>query len=64
MYQAMNATGLDEQPVLEGGVAMSLYFIVFICICVFFMLNLVIGVAIDQVRESGQVRGRLRPGEK
>ena len=52
MYQAMNSTVLDGQPVLGASPAMSLYFIVFILICVYFILNLLIGVAIDQVGGS------------
>ena len=53
MYQAMNSTFVDQQPVLGGNNAMSLYFLAFIIVCVFFMLNLVIGVAIDQVGSWG-----------
>ena len=34
MYQAMNSTVLDGQPVLGASPALSLYFIVFILICV------------------------------
>ena len=52
MYQAMNSTQVDEQPVLNGNPYMAYYFISFIVVCVYFMLNLVIGVAIDQVRGS------------
>ena len=49
MYQAMNATGIDQQPILNGYPSISLYFITFIVVGVYFMLNLVIGVTIDQV---------------
>ena len=47
--QAMNSTVVEQQPVLGGNYAMSLFFLAFIIICVFFMLNLVIGVTINQV---------------
>jgi hypothetical protein len=50
MYQAMNSTKLDEQPILNGNDGMAVYFIVFLIVGVFFVLNLVVGVAIDQVR--------------
>lgn len=49
MYQAMNATQAGEQPLLDASDGMAVYFLAFIIVCVFFMLNLVVGVAIDQV---------------
>jgi len=53
MYQAMNSTKLDEQPILNGNDGMAVYFIVFLIVGVFFVLNLVVGVAIDQVGITG-----------
>ncbi len=49
MYQAMNSTTPDGQPLLYANSAMALYFMTFVCLCVFFILNLVISVAIDHV---------------
>lgn len=49
MFQAMNITGVDTQPVYGASNAIALYFIAFIVVCSFFILNLVIGVAIMQV---------------
>ena len=47
MLQSMWSTSLDEQPLFNANIFMSLYFIVFIILCVFFILNMVIGVAIN-----------------
>jgi len=50
MYEAMATTSIDEQPVENSNAAMGLYFIIFIIVCVYFVLNMVIGVSIDRVR--------------
>lgn len=41
MYQAMQATELDQQPQLGANVFMAFYFIAFVVLGVFFCLNMV-----------------------
>jgi hypothetical protein len=54
----MWCTSLDQQPLFNNNIFMSLYFVVFVIICVFFILNMVIVVAINQFncfkRETGK----------
>ncbi|KAG1668958.1 hypothetical protein FOA52_001002 [Chlamydomonas sp. UWO 241] len=57
MYNAMATTGVEQQPLQGANNTMALFFIAFIIFCVFFVLNMVIGVAIDRFdrlkKESG-----------
>ncbi len=52
MYAAMQATGVNQQPLLNANNPIALYFIAFVIFGVFFILNLVIGVSIDKVRQT------------
>eukprot|EP00117_Sycon_ciliatum_P046107 scpid9228/ scgid2998/ Sodium channel protein 60E; Drosophila ion channel 60; Drosophila sodium channel 1; Protein smell-impaired 60E; Sodium channel 2 len=47
MADAVDATGLNQQPIYDNNFAANLYFVVFIIIGSFFVLNLFIGVIID-----------------
>ena len=58
MLQSMWSTSLDQQPLFNANIFMSLYFIVFIILCVFFILNMVIGVAINTFERVKEERGR------
>ncbi len=53
MFWGMDVTTLDHQPLFNNNILMSLFFVVFVLICVFFILNMVIGVSIMEVRERG-----------
>ncbi len=50
MHQAQAAVGPDEQPVENHNPYMGLFFVVFVVIGSYIMLNLVIGVSIDKVK--------------
>lgn len=50
MYAASDASGLEQQPKLDANRHVCLFFIAFIVVGSFFILNLVIGVSIDKVR--------------
>ena len=53
----MDATGIDKQPEREHNFAAYLYFVIFITLGSFFILNLFIGVIIDNFnRLKQQVR--------
>ena len=58
MLQSMWCTSLDEQPLFNNNIFMSLYFVVFVILCVFFILNMVIGVAINQFNRFKLENGR------
>ena len=59
MIQAMWCTGTDEQPLYTGGDQwLAIYFVVFVILGVFFILNMVIGVSINQVRMSRGIMQR------
>ena len=50
MLQSMWSTQLNQQPQFNANIFMSLYFVFFVVVCVFFILNMVIGVAISQFK--------------
>ncbi len=50
MYAAMQTTGVDNQPLLNANNSIAIFFVVFIILCSFFILNMIIGVSIDKVR--------------
>jgi len=54
----MWCTSLDQQPLFNNNIFMSLYFVVFVLLCVFFVLNMVIGVAIDQFNRMKRDTGK------
>lgn len=47
MADAVDATGVDEQPAFEANLYAYIYFVIFIVCGSFFTLNLFIGVIID-----------------
>ncbi len=49
MIQAMNSVATDQQPLFLNNPWMGLYFVVFIILGVFLILNMVVGVAINTV---------------
>lgn len=50
MYAASDMTAAGQQPVRDANQYIALFFIIFIVLGSFFMLNLIIGVSIDKVR--------------
>nr|XP_056713107.1 sodium channel protein type 5 subunit alpha-like [Euleptes europaea] len=52
MYAAVDAPGKDEQPCFESNKYAYLYFVAFIIFGSFFMLNLFIGVVIDNFNQQ------------
>lgn len=49
MYNGIDAVGIDKQPVLNNDPYICIFFIVFIVVGSFFILNLIVGVIIDKV---------------
>ena len=47
MKDAIDSTGINKQPIKENQMAYYAYFIIFILVGSFFILNLFIGVIID-----------------
>lgn len=47
MQDAVDATGVDQQPDREANIYAYIYFVIFIVCGAFFTLNLFIGVIID-----------------
>ena len=58
MIQAMDCTSLDEQPLFNANIFMSLFFVVFMILGVFLILNMVIGVAINTFNHVKTASGR------
>ncbi|NXH79251.1 SCN5A protein, partial [Hydrobates tethys] len=52
MYAAVDSRGIDEQPEFEAFSAMYMYFVIFIIFGSFFMLNLFIGVVINNFNQQ------------
>ncbi|KAM9409072.1 sodium channel protein type 4 subunit alpha B-like isoform 2-T3 [Pholidichthys leucotaenia] len=58
MYAAVDSRGVDLQPFYEGNLYMYLYFVCFVIFGLFFILNLFIGVIIDNFyRQKTKLRG-------
>ena len=51
MYQAIDSTGFTSQPIRDTNPALALYFVFFIIIGSFFVMNLFVGVTIDKFNE-------------
>ena len=51
MADAVDAKGIDQQPEYEYNIAAYTYFVVFIIVGSFFVLNLFIGVIIDSFNQ-------------
>lgn len=49
MYDGVDAVGVDKQPVLNNNPYISIFFVIFIIVGAFFILNLIVGVIIDKV---------------
>jgi hypothetical protein len=49
MYDGIDATKPGQQPLRNSHPAMAIFFVVFMVVMTFFMLNLFVGVAIDKV---------------
>lgn len=59
MYDAVDATGIDLQPLHNANPAMRVLFVAWVVFGTFFISNLIIGVSIDKVgqrcvRQHGQ----------
>lgn len=58
MHDGVDAVGIGKQPKPENNFAWSLFFVVFIIFGSFFILNLLVGVIIDQfTQEKSLERG-------
>ncbi|CAB4015148.1 sodium channel 60E-like, partial [Paramuricea clavata] len=55
MRDAVDATGVDKQPIPENNLSAYLYFVVFIILGSFFVLNLIVGVIIDKFSRMKQL---------
>jgi hypothetical protein len=44
MHQAVDATGMDEGPLFENNIYFGYYFVLFILVGSFFLVNFLIGV--------------------
>lgn len=54
MYLAADTAGEDSQPIFNYWVGGCVFFVIFMFVCSFFILNLVISVSIDKVRAAWQ----------
>ena len=50
MYNGIDAVGVDRQPRRDHNIAVAIFFVTFIIIGAFFVLNLFVSVTIDKVR--------------
>lgn len=49
MYDGVDAVGVDQQPVYNNNPYICIFFVLFIIVGSFFVLNLFVGVTIDKV---------------
>ncbi|KAJ8001628.1 hypothetical protein DPEC_G00171450 [Dallia pectoralis] len=54
MYQGLDAVGLDQQPIINYRQSMLLYFISFLLIVSFFVLNMFVGVVVENFQKCRQ----------
>ncbi|GLC62201.1 Caveolin-2 [Pleodorina starrii] len=54
-FSAVDATGVDQQPLENHSPWVVLLFILFIVVCTFFVLNLFVGVTLDKFAEMQQL---------
>ena len=52
MHQAMDATAVDSQPVLNHSSQNALYFVAFICVGFFLMVKVFVGVFMKEARRA------------
>ena len=65
MTDAVDATGAGQQPKREAQPVAYIYFVVFIIVGSFFVLNLFIGVIIDnfnRLKKEKEMEGQVGPG--
>mmetsp|Transcript_2999 Transcript_2999/g.11471 ORF Transcript_2999/g.11471 Transcript_2999/m.11471 type:complete len:2472 (-) Transcript_2999:11-7426(-) len=53
MWNAMDIVGIDEQPKRDAAAYYSLYFVLYLLIGVFFLINIVIAVILDSIDRAG-----------
>jgi hypothetical protein len=58
MGQAMQATGVDSQPLVGANDSIGIFFVVFIFVCCFWILNLIIGIAIRRFKKQKERTGQ------
>lgn len=58
MLLAIDATMIDHQPKTENNMWWSLYFVIFMIIFVFFLLNLFVGVVVSTFNTEKERLGR------
>ena len=51
MYDAVDAVGVDEQPIRDNNVFIAIVVVLFLVVCAFFILNLFVGVTIDKFND-------------
>ncbi len=56
-YAAVDAVGIDQQPITNHNPGIAVFFVVFMVVGAFFILNLFITVTIDKVRRQLGWRG-------
>ncbi|EGR31551.1 hypothetical protein IMG5_107710 [Ichthyophthirius multifiliis] len=59
MQQGIDSTGIDFQPKYNNNVYCSIFFIFFMILCNFFLLNLFAGIIVDQFNNQKSKIGRL-----
>eukprot|EP01065_Artemidia_motanka_P036316 TRINITY_DN4422_c0_g2_i1.p1 TRINITY_DN4422_c0_g2~~TRINITY_DN4422_c0_g2_i1.p1 ORF type:complete len:2025 (+),score=759.03 TRINITY_DN4422_c0_g2_i1:77-6151(+) len=60
MYLGMDAVGPEETPQQNNQPWMAVYFVVFVIVCCFFIINLFVGVLIEQYNETKDEMERAR----
>uniref|UniRef100_A0A7S1XCD4 Voltage-gated ion channel superfamily n=1 Tax=Tetraselmis chuii TaxID=63592 RepID=A0A7S1XCD4_9CHLO len=51
MYDAVDSTGVDQQPIRDSKLWICLVVVIFLVVCSFFVLNLFVGVTIDKFND-------------
>mmetsp|Transcript_11321 Transcript_11321/g.26831 ORF Transcript_11321/g.26831 Transcript_11321/m.26831 type:complete len:1216 (+) Transcript_11321:1-3648(+) len=51
MYDAVDATGIDKQPIRDSQLWICVVVVLFLVVCAFFVLNLFVGVTIDKFND-------------
>lgn len=58
MYNGIDAVGVDQQPERDHNITVAIFYVAFIIIGAFFVLNLFVSVTIDKVCPPAQTMSR------
>lgn len=58
MYQGVDSIGIDEQPIKNNNIYWSIFFMFFIILGNFLVLNLFVGVVVSTFNREQQILGK------